>query len=161
MTSTKRFIFGGALVLGLARLALFLVRINTPRAQFVAPNPEEVSQRNAEKGEQRVLIAKRLDASEIDVEDRQKLDEAKGDAMRVLREVAGEASRAGQPAVSREALALEQALLHDARTTCSLGALKKLDAVTSALSPDARAPFTERLSVVERHVKRTCELATR
>jgi hypothetical protein len=70
-------------------------------------------------------------------------------------------NRAGLTAVGREALDLEQALRQDARRTCSLGALKKLDAATSALTPEARASLGERLSIVERHVKRTCELATR
>jgi hypothetical protein len=162
MSTTKRIIFGSALLLGLVRVAFVLVRLNarsSPSSSVIPMNPEAVSQREAQKGAQRAKLAELLDASEIALEDRDALDQARHDAMRVLRDLGREANAAGLRAVGYEAFELEQGLLHDARKTCSLGGSTKLDAASSALDPAARASFDDRLAVVRRHVGRTCELA--
>ena len=163
MSSTKQYLIGTTLLLVAVRLALLFFRVAArPPSPSVAPMPrnaEEISERETRKAEQRARIAELLEASVLDMEDRAKLDEARGDAARALRDLASTANSAGATKVGFEALELERGLAVDARRTCSLDALKKLDAASSALSADARAPLAERLAITHRHVKRTCELA--
>jgi hypothetical protein len=160
MSSAKRYILGTTLLVGGIRLALLLVRSMTPNAAMVLPtDPEAVSQREARKGEQRATVAQMLDASVVDVEDWQKLDEAKGDARRALRELGREASAAGAPELGRAASAFEQSFSDDARRACSLDGPKKLEAAISALSPASRSALGERVEITLRHVHRACELA--
>ncbi|MDB4939175.1 MAG: hypothetical protein JWP87_6147 [Labilithrix sp.] len=162
MASARQVVFGSALLLGGIRLTFVLMRaVSPPTPPALIPmDPEAVSQREAQKGEARARLAQHLDASVLDLEAREALDLARGDASRSLRDLGREANAAGLGALGFQAFELDRALLHDARTTCSLDALRKLDAASSDLSPAARAPLAERLAIVHRHVKRTCELAT-
>jgi hypothetical protein len=164
VSSTKTYLLGAALTLGAVRLFFVFARASSPPAPPVSvypTNPEAVSEREARKGEQRARIAELLDASVMDIEEREKLDEARGDAQRALRDLAHEANVTGATKLALEAFELEQQLTRDARRICSLDALKKLDAASSALTPAARAALAERLAIVHRHVTRTCELATK
>jgi Spy/CpxP family protein refolding chaperone len=163
VSPAKKYFLAAVLTLGAVRLFFAFLRATNPsppRAVYPT-NPAAVSEREARKGEQRARIAELLEASVMDMEDREKLDEAKGDARRALRELAHEANTAGSTRVGLEALELEQQIARDARRICSLDAMKKLDAALSALTPEARGAFGERLAIAHRHVSRTCELATK
>jgi hypothetical protein len=165
MSSAKQWVLGSALVLVAVRLAFACIRMNTPHGAAVTPlgaaNAEAVSDREARRAEQTARIAELLEASVPAWEDRARLDEARGDASRALRDLAQEANRAGATKLGFAAMELEQSLALDARRTCSLDALKSVDAASSALTPAARTPLAERLAVVHRHVTHTCELATK
>lgn len=161
MSSVKKYVLGSALVLGAARLAFACIRMNTPHAPVVAPSPEAISQREARRGEQRAQLAELLDASVEDMEAREKLDEARGDAQRALRDLGQEANRSGATKLGFASMELEQSLSRDARRVCSLDALKSVDEASSALTPAARAALADRLALAHRHVTRTCELATK
>jgi hypothetical protein len=162
MASAKQYLLGSALVVGGVRLMLVFIRASTPPSYAMTPQAaEEISQRAAQKSEQRAQLAELLEASVLDLEDREKLDQARGDASRTLRELATAANAAGATSLGFEAFELEQSLSRDARKTCALGAaMKKLDAASAALSPAMRTPLEERLALVHRHVMRTCELVT-
>ena len=162
MSSTKQWVWGTTLVLVAGRLAWACFRSTVPGAHAVpVETPEAVSDREARRSEDRARFAEVLEASTLDMEARAKLDEARSDAGRVLRDLSQEANRSGATKLGLAALDLEQSLKRDARRTCSLDALKAVDEATSALSPAARTALAERLSLVHRHVTRTCELATK
>lgn len=161
MSSGKQYAFGAALVVLGIRLALVCLRASSPPAHaFAQPTPEEISQRETQRGERLAELARALDASVSDLEDREKLSRARGDATRALHSLGSEASGGGAPALGFEAFELERALLLDAKKTCATDALKKLDAASSAMTPSARATFAERLAIVHRHVNTACEVAT-
>ena len=160
MSPAKSYILGATLLVGGVRLALVLVRSIAPHSSMPPPaDPEAVSQRETRKGEQRVTMAEALDASVLEVEDWQKLDEAKTDAQRALRELAHEAPAAGAPQLALAAMSFEQSFADDVRRACSLEPRKKLDTAISALTPAARTSLGERVDITQRHVARACELA--
>lgn len=162
MSSTKQWVWGVILVLTAGRLAWACFRSTLPSSPAVmAEGPEAVSDREARKSEERARFAEVLEASTLDLEAREKLDEARRDSGRALRDLSQEANRSGATKLGLAAMDLERELLKDARRTCSLDALKGVDEATSTLSPGARTALAERLSVVHRHVTRTCELATK
>ena len=158
---------GGALVVLGIRLTIFFLRANARhQPSFVVDpsspgSPEERTEREARKGEQVVVVATMLDASVREVAARMDIAQARGDASRSLRNLAHDAAAAGAQPVAYQALELDPALaLPTARSTCSLGALKGLDAAVAAASPDLREKMSELLAISRRHVERSCELLT-
>lgn len=161
MSPTKKLVFASALVLAAVRLTYACVRMNTAHVGAVPAGAEAVSEREARKSEQLARVAELLEASVLDLDDRESLREARGDSTRALRELAREANTSGATKLGFAAQELEQSLARDARRTCSLDALKAVDEASSALPPAARSTLADRLALVHRHVTRTCELATR
>ena len=133
-----------------------------PRSGDHEPHPKAavgVSERDQRRAEQREQLARLLDASASDLELREKRDLARDEAVRALRDLAKEANAAGATKLGFEAQEADRALSRDAREACAAGVMKNVNAAAAGRTPAAREPLGERLSIVRRHVTRTCELA--
>lgn len=163
MRGWRAWLFWGVVVLVVIRLALFIVATSGPRQPGFAGarDPEELSQRKTRQAEQNAKLAPLFDATPREFENQLAFDEAKRSASSGVRQLASEATTAGAPNLAYAAMELSERLSTDLHAVCAHGGTKKLDDAASALDPEKRKPFEERLSIAKKNITTTCKLAPR